>query len=446
MIPRRGLVWLAPVLLLVAACQSSSPPPVVYRPPSPPPPVDEGPSSAETLTPGTRTFGSVCGTSLARWYRFTLPRETNVTLVLDSDPTTGDVDLLLFDERILSQSSIDAMAASRSGTADERIERTIRPGTYYVGVQCFDNDGPVAYSFDVVVPVVVPKDEPRSQAVLLKESSKGWIGAGQRWLNRWYRIQVEERSKLTVNFRPGMTRGLLRFEVQTPKAKVLANTTGSSIPQTLTVDLRPGEYYLRLQPEGVGATGFFDFSFVLGPSEEAQVEARRADEKRRDEERRHQEALAKQREEQRKRKEAERAEQQEREEEAAQKARERAAKRVEAPRSSARSISPGSVSVNLGSPEPIAKWYAVTVKKKGKIHVRCSGDAPLVVEVFRRGSDQVVASGLSVQVPVTVGTYDIRVMTPADTARASLDVRVHERDDDATFEEVDPSKSRDQGR
>lgn len=453
MTSRRGAAWLALVVVILAACQSSAPPPTIYRDPVPPPvrAVDEGASSAETLTAGLRTFGSVCEEALARWYRFEVTgRTSNVTLVLDSNPTSSDVDLLLFDTRILSDPAAEAVVVSRGGGGDERIERLLRPGTYYLRVHCYDNKAPTPYTLDLVIPPPVSKEEPKSQAVLLKESSKGLIGAGQRWLTRWYRIEVEERSKLTVNVQPSMTSGQLRFDVQTPKGKVLANVSSGASPRTLTVDLRPGEYFFYLQPEGVGATGSFDFNFALGPSEEAQAEARRAEEQRVAAERR----AAERRAEERRREEAARAEQRRREE--AQRAAEEAAAeeeaeeapqpppRVEAARSTAQPIRSGSaVSVTLGNAEPVAKWFTITVKKKAVAHIRCSGDAPLIVEVFRRGSDQVVSSGLQVKVPVTAGTYDIRVKTPADAARATLDVRVHDRDDDATFEEVDPSKSRD---
>lgn len=184
------------------------------------------------------------------YYRIELPQRSALQLTLTG--LMADADLTLEDD---FGSVIDS--SMYGGTEDERIERRLDPGVYFVRVNAFTGQTPYVLSAEATPAGPAQPGETAGSPIELPAMAD-WPAVLDDYLDldeRYYAFDLDRPERVRIEMQPFDTD--LDIEVMEAASRnVLAMSTyGGTMAEQMSVDLAPGRYLIRLWQFG-GPSGY----------------------------------------------------------------------------------------------------------------------------------------------------------------------------------------------
>ncbi|MCF3569017.1 PPC domain-containing protein [Planktothrix agardhii 1806] len=192
------------------------------------------------------------------YYQFQVAESSNVNISLDGLNANAKLELLGTDGQSLGSSN-------KKGTTAETINKKLEPGTYYVHIE--PNSGKDSTAYNLKITAAQPLDDYESlktakklgalnqQDPITQTNAIGFTTSGLRDKNDYYHFSLTEPNELTVdleNLKADANVRLLDASGKLLKENIQKGTK----PETISKELKAGDYYLQVLPVGTAKTNY----------------------------------------------------------------------------------------------------------------------------------------------------------------------------------------------
>ena len=192
------------------------------------------------------------------YYQFKVAESSNVNINLDGLNANAKLELLGTDGQRLGSSN-------KKGTTAETINKKLEPGTYYVHIE--PNSGKDSTAYKLKITADQPLDDYESlktakklgalnqQDPITETNAIGFTTSGLRDKNDYYNFSLTEPNELTVDLENLKADANVRLLDASGKL-VDENIQKGTKPETISKELKAGDYYLQVLPVGTAKTNY----------------------------------------------------------------------------------------------------------------------------------------------------------------------------------------------
>ncbi|MFM6208902.1 MAG: pre-peptidase C-terminal domain-containing protein [Planktothrix sp.] len=192
------------------------------------------------------------------YYQFKVAESSNVNINLDGLNANAKLELLGTDGQRLGSSN-------KKGTTAETINKKLEPGTYYVHIE--PNSGKDSTVYKLKITADQPLDDYESlktakklgalnqQDPITETNAIGFTTSGLRDKNDYYNFSLTEPNELTVDLENLKADANVRLLDASGKL-VDENIQKGTKPETISKELKAGDYYLQVLPVGTAKTNY----------------------------------------------------------------------------------------------------------------------------------------------------------------------------------------------
>jgi hypothetical protein len=192
------------------------------------------------------------------YYQFQVAESSNVNISLDGLTANAKLELLGTDGQSLGSSN-------KKGITAETINKKLEPGTYYVHIE--PNSGKDSTAYNLKITADQPLDDYESlktakklgalnqQDPMTETNAIGFTTSGLRDKNDYYHFSLTEPNKLTVDLENLKADANVRLLDASGKL-LKENIQKGAKPETISKELKAGDYYLQVLPVGTAKTNY----------------------------------------------------------------------------------------------------------------------------------------------------------------------------------------------
>ncbi|MCP9296423.1 MAG: PPC domain-containing protein [Planktothrix agardhii LY1] len=204
------------------------------------------------------------------YYQFQVAESSNVNISLDGLNANAKLELLGTDGQSLGSSN-------KKGTTAETINKKLEPGTYYVHIE--PNSGKDSTAYNLKITAAQPLDDYESlktakklgalnqQDAITETNAIGFTTSGLRDKNDYYHFSLTEPNELTVDLENLKADANVRLLDASGKL-VDENIQKGTKPETISKELKAGDYYLQVLPVGTAKT---NYNLTVGIQQESDL-------------------------------------------------------------------------------------------------------------------------------------------------------------------------------